>query len=129
MADVCQLVPFVYTQDKGTEMSSAPSRFCESCDHGLLREVRLHLQPLSAPSARFVHALRMFGDDPFKSFFFGGVVKQDAFLPYVIAESYFWDGRENLFQKLLPPEQRQARQVMPPEVEEIENVVEQMTAS
>jgi hypothetical protein len=71
----------------------------------------------------------MFGDDPFQSPFFGDSVKQDAFFPYVIAESYSWAGRENFFQELFPPEQGQVRQIMPPEVEEIKNVVELMTAT
>src|SRR3990172_9901107 len=129
MTDVNQFVPFEHAQDKGAEIFSAAARFREPRNHGILREPRLHLQPLPAPSARFVDALRIFGDDPFQPLFFGYLVEQDAFFRYVVAESYFRNGRENLFQEFLPPEKRQVCQIMAPEVEEIENIIEQMTAS
>ncbi len=123
------LLPFEHAQDKGAEIFSAPSRFRESRDHALLRGPRLHLQPLPAPLARFVYALRMLGNDPFQSLFFDDLEKQNAFLPYVIAEFYFRGGGEDFFQEFFSPEQGQARQIMSLEVEEIEDVVEQMTAS
>src|SRR3990172_6423134 len=129
MTDVNQLVPFEHAQDESAEIFSPASRFREARDHALLREPCLHLEPLPAPSSPFVHALSMFGDDPLHPLIFGDLVKQDAFFPYVIAESYLWGGRENFLQELFPPEQGQGRQIMSPEVEEIENVVEQMTAS
>src|SRR5512139_2914370 len=71
----------------------------------------------------------MFSDDPFQSLFFDDSVKQDAFIPYVIAEFYFWYGRKSFFQEFLPPEQGQVRQIMSPEVQEVENIIEQMATS
>src|SRR6266702_2395650 len=129
MADVDQLVPFEYAQDEGAEMLSPPSRLGESGDHPLLGELRLHLQPLPAPFPHLVRALSMLGDYPLESLSLDDMKKQDPVFPYVIAEPYFRGGRENLFQEFLSAEQGEAGQVMPLEVDEIEDVVEQMTAS
>ena len=89
--------------------------------------LRLHLQPLAAPSANQIRALRMFGDDPLQSLFFDSIEKQDSLFPYVIAEFYFRGRRENFFQKFFSPEQWQVRQIMSLEVQEIKDIVEQMT--
>jgi len=62
-------------------------------DYALLRELRLHLEPLSTPACHPVGTLSMFGDDPFEPFFFDDVEKRDALFPYVIAKSYFRDRR------------------------------------
>src|SRR6266702_6779279 len=129
MADVDQFVPIEYAQDEGAEMLSPPSRLRESRDHPLLRELRLHLQPLPAPSPRLVRALSMFGDYPLQSLFLDDMEKQDPILPYMIAESYIRGGRENFFQEVLSSEQGEAGQIMPLEVEEIVDVVEQMASS
>src|SRR5512141_1595814 len=99
MADVLQLVPFEDAQDKSAQIFSAASRFRESRDHPLLGKSRLHLNPLPAPFAYFISALRMFGDDPFQSLFPGDVVKQDTFFRYMIAESYLRGRGEDFFQE------------------------------
>src|SRR5271157_1168470 len=110
-------------------MFSAPPRFSESCDHGLLRELRLHLEPLSTPPAHPVCTLSMFGDDPLEPFFPDDVEKQDAVFQYVIAEFYFRVRRENFFQEFFSSQQGQVGQIMSREVQEIKYIVEQMTSS
>ena len=47
----------------------------------------------------------------------------------MIAEAYFRQRRKHVFQEFFPAKQRKAGQIMPLEVEEIEDVVEQMASS
>ena len=129
MADAYKLVPFEHTQDKGAEILPAPSRFRESRNHPFLRKPRLHLEPLPASFANLVRTLSMFGDDPFQPLFFGDPVKQYPLSLYMIAEAYFRDSRENLLQEFFPLEQGETGQIMPLEVGQIKDVVQQVTAS
>ena len=97
MTDEDQFVSLENAQDQGAEMSPAPSRFRESRDHAFLRELGLHLQPLPAPPAHPVGALRMLGDDPFEPLFLDDLEKEDALFPDVIAESYYLEKMEGFF--------------------------------
>src|SRR5512139_2302867 len=70
----------------------------------------------------------MLGDNSLEPLSLDGIEKQDALFRNVIAESYVRDRWEDLFQEFFSPEQGQVRQVMPLKVEEIKDIVEQMTA-
>ena len=71
----------------------------------------------------------MLGDDPLDALFFDDLEKQDALFPDMIAEFDVRDGGEDFFQEFLSSDEGQARQIMPLEMEEIKDVVEQMAAT
>src|SRR5512143_2339016 len=119
MSDVSEPALLEETENKGAEISSAPSCFRESRYYCFLRQLCLHLKPLPAPPACFIKASLLFSNDPFQPFFPGDPKKQNAFLRDVIAIPYSRVGGKNLFQKLLPPGKWQTRQIVPAEVQEI----------
>src|SRR6266571_6197379 len=46
----------------------------------------------------------------------------------MIAEAYFRQRRKHVFQEFFPAKQRKAGQIMPLEVQQVENIVEQVAA-
>src|SRR6516164_8807902 len=106
-------------------MLAAASGLGVPADDGVLTQMRLDLQPRRTSQSLVVTAPAILGDHPFEPLFGDRLEEGDASLLDMVAQTKVAKVRQDAGQEFLAPEQGQAAEIVPVQVQQVEHYVNQ----